>query len=171
MYNPIVAILVAAEKATIEPKLGRARMNARVAASQMVRTGLWNLWSTWSKKRGSARSRLKAYIMRELLVMEKRPQCQTHTMTRVMAATAPLGPNTSTKIWTTGCPYLEVIVRWKFWMLKSRQRSRKKPKTADTATDVMTPTGAFLAASLVSSERCADASNPGRVVSNRTNWK
>jgi hypothetical protein len=54
-------------------------------------------------------------------------------------------------------------------MLKSRQRSRKKPKTEDTATEVMTPTGAFLAASLVSSERCADASKPGRVVSSRTN--
>lgn len=34
MYNPIVAMLVAAEKATLLPRLGRERQNARNAASQ-----------------------------------------------------------------------------------------------------------------------------------------
>jgi hypothetical protein len=39
MYNPMVAILVAAAKATEEPRDGRPRMKARVAASQIVRVG------------------------------------------------------------------------------------------------------------------------------------
>lgn len=39
-YKPMVAIDVAAAKATDEPSDGRPRMNARVAARQMVRIGL-----------------------------------------------------------------------------------------------------------------------------------
>jgi hypothetical protein len=60
MYNPIVAIDVAALNATAEPSEGRARMNASVAASAMVLHGLWKRASTWSKNFGRARSRLKA---------------------------------------------------------------------------------------------------------------
>jgi len=39
-------MLVAAAKATEEPREGRARMKARVAASQIVRTGEWKRAST-----------------------------------------------------------------------------------------------------------------------------
>jgi hypothetical protein len=98
MYSPIVAIDVAALNATAEPSDGRERMNARVAASRIVRQGLWKRSSTWSKKAGSARSRLKAveplvqnsnhrgmlntpYIIRELDVMENSPQCLHHLVT------------------------------------------------------------------------------------------
>ena len=49
MYKPIVAIDVAAENATVEPKLGSDRTNARKAASQIVLTGLWNFLSTLLK--------------------------------------------------------------------------------------------------------------------------
>lgn len=47
MYRPIVAIEVAAEKATADPNDGSARQNARKAASQIVRTGLLKRLSTW----------------------------------------------------------------------------------------------------------------------------
>lgn len=46
MYSPIVAIEVAAEKATALPTLGIARRKARKAASQTVRIGEWNRSST-----------------------------------------------------------------------------------------------------------------------------
>jgi hypothetical protein len=39
MYRPIVAIEVAAAKATLEPREGMARRKARKAASQTVRMG------------------------------------------------------------------------------------------------------------------------------------
>ena len=39
VYRPIVAIEVAAEKATVEPKLGRPRMNESVHASHTVHKG------------------------------------------------------------------------------------------------------------------------------------
>jgi|SRR3569833_1555483 len=39
MYSPMVAIDVAAEKATVEPSDGMAKMNDSVAASQTVRIG------------------------------------------------------------------------------------------------------------------------------------
>ena len=41
MYRPMVAMEVAALKATVEPREGRARRNERVRASQMVRIGEW----------------------------------------------------------------------------------------------------------------------------------
>jgi len=40
MYNPMVAMDVAALKATAEPRDGRPRMNASVAANTMVLHGL-----------------------------------------------------------------------------------------------------------------------------------
>jgi len=43
----MVAMEVAAAKATEEPREGRARMKARVAASQMVRVGDRKRASTW----------------------------------------------------------------------------------------------------------------------------
>ncbi len=52
MYKPIVAIDVAAAKATELPREGRDRRNARKAASQTVRTGERNLSSTLWKKFG-----------------------------------------------------------------------------------------------------------------------
>jgi hypothetical protein len=47
-----VAIEVAAEKATEEPREGRARQKARKVASQTVRMGERNRSSTLWKKRG-----------------------------------------------------------------------------------------------------------------------
>lgn len=46
IYRPIVAIEVAAEKATELPTDGMARRKANNAASQTVRMGEWNLSST-----------------------------------------------------------------------------------------------------------------------------
>jgi hypothetical protein len=68
----MVAIDVAAEKATAEPSEGRPRMKESVQASQTVRMGDLRLTSTLWKKRwpGIPPSRAKAYIMRELEVME-----------------------------------------------------------------------------------------------------
>ena len=66
MYSPIVAIDVAAAKATEEPSDGSERMKESVAASQTARTGernrlstLWKngccgLWSARGKARGWA---------------------------------------------------------------------------------------------------------------------
>ena len=52
MYRPMVAIEVAAEKATVEPRDGSARRNESVAASQMVRMGDLKRASTLLKNRG-----------------------------------------------------------------------------------------------------------------------
>ena len=104
MYSPIVAILVAAENATELPRLGKPRMKLSVHASHTarrpkssavahthtartegapVRTGDWCFLSTLWKNLapGIALSRANAYIMRELLVIEKVPQRYMHTMT------------------------------------------------------------------------------------------
>lgn len=48
----MVAMEVAAAKATSLPKEGRARMKERVAASQTVRMGDLKRSSTWWKKEG-----------------------------------------------------------------------------------------------------------------------
>lgn len=58
----MVAIEVAAAKATEEPREGRARMKARVAASQIVRVGDWKRASTWWKKWGMPRSRPGSFV-------------------------------------------------------------------------------------------------------------
>jgi hypothetical protein len=52
MYSPIVAIEVAAAKATLEPREGRERQKERVAASQTVRMGERKRSSTLWKKCG-----------------------------------------------------------------------------------------------------------------------
>lgn len=85
MYNPIVAIDVAAANATELPKLGSPRMKLRVQASQTVligdlrfRSTLWkNLWP------GIPPSRAKAYIIRLLDVIENVPQKNMAPMTIV----------------------------------------------------------------------------------------
>lgn len=82
MYKPIVAIEVAAAKATLDPRDGRARMKDKVAASHTVRIGDRNRSSTLWKKDGIPPSREKANIIRLLDVMENNPQCHTHTVWR-----------------------------------------------------------------------------------------
>lgn len=52
MYKPMVAIEVAAEKATVEPSDGSARRNDKNAPSQMVRMGALKRVSTLLKKKG-----------------------------------------------------------------------------------------------------------------------
>lgn len=52
MYKPMVAMDVAAENATDDPRDGRARRKESVTASQMVRIGDWNWASTSVKKWG-----------------------------------------------------------------------------------------------------------------------
>lgn len=52
MYNPMVAIDVAAENATVDPSEGSARRNDNVAPSQMVRIGALKRTSTLLKKDG-----------------------------------------------------------------------------------------------------------------------
>jgi len=160
MYSPIVAIEVAAEKATDDPSDGKARQKARNAASQIVLMGAWNLSSTWWKNAGSPLSLEKANIIRLLLVKENNPACQTHMMTRVKRTIAPSSPKISIKIWSTGCPTLLSIVAWKSWIENSRQRMRNQPNTADAKMEIKTPNGELHDAFFVSSERCADASNP-----------
>ena len=58
MYSPIVAMDVAAAKATVLPREGRARQKESVAASQIVRMGelkrsstLWKKWG-WEMSAG-----------------------------------------------------------------------------------------------------------------------
>jgi hypothetical protein len=67
---------VAAENATLLPTLGKPRMKDSVQASQTVRTGLLRLRSTLLKKLcpGIPPSLAKAYIIRELDVIENVPQ-------------------------------------------------------------------------------------------------
>ncbi len=74
MYKPIVAMEVAAEKATVEPNDGIARRKERNAPSQMVRIGERKRASTLLKNCGRPPSRAKPNIIREFDVMEKRPQ-------------------------------------------------------------------------------------------------
>lgn len=102
MYNPMVAIEVAAAKATEDPREGRDKQNAKKIASQMVRIGERNLSSTLWKKCGIPPSRAKANIMREFEVTENRPQCHTQIMMRHIKTTAPSSPKMSWRIWTTG---------------------------------------------------------------------
>jgi hypothetical protein len=52
MYKPMVAMEVAAAKATLEPREGRARIKDRVAASQTARMGERKRASTLWKKCG-----------------------------------------------------------------------------------------------------------------------
>lgn len=59
MYRPMVAMEVAAEKATLEPREGRARMKERVALSQMERIGERKRSSTLWKKEGMPWSYLR----------------------------------------------------------------------------------------------------------------
>ena len=70
----MVAMEVAALNATEDPRDGRARQKDRKAASQTVRMGERNRWSTLWKKCGMPPSRAKANIIRELEVIEKSPQ-------------------------------------------------------------------------------------------------
>lgn len=160
MYKPIVAIDVAAEKATLEPREGIARRKERNPARQIVRMGAENFELTCVKKRGRPPSRANPNIMRELEVMEKSPQCQTQTMMSVMRAMAPFFPKMSIRIWRTGWPMSLATVLSKSWMEKRSETRRKKPKTAEMPTDIKTPSGAFQAALFVSSERWAEASKP-----------
>ena len=176
---------VAAAKATELPSEGRARQNARKAASQTVRMGERNLSSTlWKKfgwwgcqldfnvrtgekgKRGHTipPSREKANIIREFEVMEKSPQCQTQIMIRHIKITAPSSPQQSAKIWRTGCPKVPpVTVLSKSWIENRKLKITKKPNREENPTDEMTPIGADHEALRVSSDRCAEASNPVRV--------
>lgn len=55
---------VQAAKATEEPREGRERRKASVAASQIVRTGV-PVEEVWWKKEGRPRSREKPYIILE----------------------------------------------------------------------------------------------------------
>ena len=155
-----MAMDVAAEKATVEPREGMARRKERNAARQMVRIGAEKRGLTCVKKWGSPPSRAKPNIIRELEVMEKRPACQTQTMMRVIRAMAPRGPKISIRICVTGWPTVLSTVLGKDWMEKRRAMRRKKPKRAETPTEMRTPSGAFQAALLVSSLRCAEASKP-----------
>lgn len=126
-------------------------------------------------------SRLNAYIMRLLLVMENNPQCQIHRQTKVMATVAPVLPckrsgkvsellgngtlldnglygrltKTSTKICKTGFPSSVLTVASKSCMENRYEARRKKPNTDEAPTAVMTPIGALSAALCVSSDMCA----------------
>jgi hypothetical protein len=177
----MVAIDVAAAKATEDPRLGKARMKERIAASHTVRMGERNLASTlWkngccfhvrlgagprgkSEERGRLTmppSRANANIMRLLLVMLKSPQCQTHTIISVNMTMAPSSPAISTKICKTGCAYGDASVASKSWIENRKAMRTKKPKIALKPTLLMTPIGALQLALLVSSDKCAEASKP-----------
>ena len=98
MYRPMVAIDVAAEKATVDPRDGIAKRKDSVAASHTVRMGALYRLSTLLKKFGKPPSRLNPNIIRLLDVMEKSPQCHTQTMTSVIRAIAPESPKMSMSI-------------------------------------------------------------------------
>ena len=72
MEKYLISYLVAAENATLLPKLGNPNMKERVQASQTVLMGDLVLGSTLWKNLcpGIPPSREKAYIIRELEVME-----------------------------------------------------------------------------------------------------
>jgi hypothetical protein len=67
MYRPMVAMEVAAAKATEEPREGRPRQKAQKAASQMVRTGARKRASTLWKKCGCLGGR----VSRQLYIYER----------------------------------------------------------------------------------------------------
>lgn len=148
MYNPMVAILVAAENATELPRLGNPNMKLRVQASQTVRTGdfrfastLWkNLWP------GIPPSRAKAYIIREFEVTEKVPQKNMAPINIVMRTIAPFSPTVSKNICATGCPVAELIVPSKSCMENSKPKIRNQPRTADTPMDITIPMEPAMAA-------------------------
>ena len=116
-------------------------------------------YRTLLKKCGSPPSRLNPNIILEFDVIEKRPQCQTQTMIKVIKARAPLSPKISINICRTGCSYSLPTVPSKFCIEKRRDTRTKKPKRAEHPTDIRTPIGAFHEALFVSSDKCADASS------------
>jgi hypothetical protein len=65
-----------------------------------------------------------------------------------------------TSICRTGCPTSLSTVLSKSCTEKRRHKMRKKPNTEEQMIEVRTPIGALQLAFLVSSLRCADASNP-----------
>ena len=126
-YRPklgwLISYLVAAANATLLPKLGSPRMKDSVQASQTVLMGDLVLGSTLWKNLcpGIPPSRAKAYIIRELDVMENmlaqgklsatalhgdvettHPQKYMHPTTITIKTMAPLWPTVSRKIWVTG---------------------------------------------------------------------
>lgn len=144
---------VAAAKATSDPRDGRERQKERNAPSQMVRMGDLNLLSMCAKNFGIPPSRAKANIMREFEVRLKRPAKKTQMIIRQKRTTAPSGPKTSTKIWSTGLPYEELRVRSKSWMEKRKASMMKNPNNDENPTLEITPIGALQDALRVSSER------------------
>lgn len=58
-------------------------MDRKAIIHSLVLMGACHFVLTSSKKGGKARSLAKAYIILELLVKEKRPQCQMQTMTKL----------------------------------------------------------------------------------------
>jgi hypothetical protein len=99
--------------------------------------------------------------MRELEVIEKSPQCHTQIITRDIRTTAPSSPHASAKIWSTGCPKSPPdAVKVKSWIENKKLKMTKKPNREENPTDDMTPIGADHEAFRVSSDRCAEASNP-----------
>ena len=105
----------------------------------------------------------KANIILEFDVMENNPQCHTQIIIKHMSTTAPSSPKTSMNICKTGCPTVLVTVPSKSWMLKRKESSTKSPNRDEKPTDEMTPIGALQLAFLVSSDKCAEASNPVNV--------
>lgn len=150
---PMVAILVAAAKATSEPRDGSARQKERKAPSQIVRVGALNLLSICAKNRGIPPSRANANIIREFEVRLKSPAKKTHMMMRQKSTTAPSGPKTSTNIWRTGLPYSLSRVRSKSWIEKRKASMMKNPNSDENPTEEMTPMGADQDAFLVSSDK------------------
>lgn len=95
--------------------------------------------------------------------MENSPQCHTQIIIRHMSTTAPSSPKISIKICSTGWPTGGVTVLVKSWMLKRKESRTKSPKREEKPTDEITPIGALQLAFLVSSDKCAEASNPVNV--------
>ena len=151
---------VAAVKATEEPNDGIASRNDKNTASHTVLIGDLKRSSTLLKNWCRPPSRLKPNIIREFEVMEKRPQCQIHTMTNVIRAIAPLLPKMSIRICTTGWPIVLFTVFGNDWIENRRERIRKNPNSDDTPIDIKTPSGALQEALRVSSDRWAEASKP-----------
>lgn len=92
---PIVAIDVAAAKATVDPSDGRARMKAKVAASQIVRIGLRKRLSTLWKNFGIPRSRAFRTLAEENISTAKKTFTKRkHHPAVACQAEKPTMPNT-----------------------------------------------------------------------------
>src|SRR3954467_13789129 len=106
MYRPITAMEVTAAYAVAFQRYGSPRTKAPPAASQMALVGVRVRGLMWCQKdeAGSAPSREKAEIIRDVSVADAMPQSSWAPMAMSSRSLPPVSPTASMKIWAGGTP-------------------------------------------------------------------